>query len=160
MTQSLIACAPCETSVLTLQGFDKYGVGAHTSAPTTRLQKELGLKVIAPLPLPPCAAPTCISMCLQNMSAPAHDLYFLIAEANLLCCMQDLQAVIACSRGLQSLSGQLDSSLLGTGMVVPTLHSFCSYFCGQSLISCRALSWPAMYQQWQPCVSLLQPDVC
>ncbi|KAL3136321.1 hypothetical protein ABBQ38_005585 [Trebouxia sp. C0009 RCD-2024] len=27
-----------------IPGFDKYGVGAHTSAPTTRLQKELGLK--------------------------------------------------------------------------------------------------------------------
>ncbi len=30
---------------LCLQGFDKYGVGAHTAVPTTHLQKALGLKV-------------------------------------------------------------------------------------------------------------------
>lgn len=43
-------------SVLALQGFDKYGVGAHTSLPTTLLQSELGFKVIAPSLALPFAA--------------------------------------------------------------------------------------------------------
>ena len=30
-----------------MQGFDKYGVGAHTAVPTTHLQKALGFKVTA-----------------------------------------------------------------------------------------------------------------
>ena len=30
-----------------MQGFDKYGVGAHTAVPTSHLQKALGLKVTA-----------------------------------------------------------------------------------------------------------------
>ena len=30
--------------LLTLQGFDKYGIGAHSAVPTPNLQRELGLK--------------------------------------------------------------------------------------------------------------------
>lgn len=40
-------------TVAGLQGFDKYGVGAHTAVPTSLLQKELGLKV-TPYLLPVC----------------------------------------------------------------------------------------------------------
>lgn len=75
--------------------------------------------------------PTGITMRFQTMSAAAHDLYFLLAEANLLCCMQPWHAVIACSLCTQSLQAVVACSLCLDSLTLP----------------CWALAWLC-----QPCI--------
>ena len=42
-----------------MQGFDKYGVGAHTAVPTSHMQKALGLKVMLDTAFMPSVLCTC-----------------------------------------------------------------------------------------------------
>ena len=127
---SYLFCMALTWCLLHVQGFDKYGVGARTSVPTTHLQKALGYKV---------SPPSSLSLPCQMMQSHFWD-----TSANHVsrCALSSWLSAVRCLPGCQLSTVSLVvscalSSWLSAQQCLPDCQ-LCTVFL---VVSCALSSW-------------------